>query len=47
MHGICSYADVHRLSLEDFYNMNEILQIKHENERLAEKAAAREQKKGR
>jgi len=44
MAGICSYRDVHDLSLEDFYLMNEILQVKNENERRAHKAIERASK---
>ena len=39
--GLCHYGAVHALSLEDFYNMNEILSVKFENERRAQKAAER------
>ena len=37
--GLCSYPDIYRLSMEDFCNMNEILAVKYENQRRADKAA--------
>lgn len=39
MHKMCSYADIYRLDLYDFILMNEILQVKFENEDRARKAS--------
>ena len=43
--GLCAYKDIYELSLEDFINMNEIVMVKHENERRARKAAEKKSKK--
>lgn len=45
MAGLCTYKDIYELSLEDFYNMNEILQVKHENEYRSHQAIEKETKK--
>ena len=37
--GLCDYEAVHRLSLEDFFNMNELLAVKHENEYRAQQVS--------
>ena len=44
--GLCTYSDIYKLSLIDFYNMNEILAVKFANEELAYKAAEKDSKNG-
>jgi hypothetical protein len=42
--GLCAYGEVYLLSLEDFYNMIEILQVRSENERRSYEAIQKKSK---
>jgi hypothetical protein len=35
---MCDYKDIYTLSLEDFFDMNEILSVMNENDRRANRA---------
>ena len=41
-HGMCQYRDIYELGLEDFFDMNELLQVKFENERRSNEAAIKD-----
>ncbi len=43
--GLCNFGDVHKLDIDDFADMNEILMIRAENNRRAEVAAKAKRKK--
>ena len=42
VNGLCKYGSIYTLSLEDFFDMNEILMVKFENERRANEAMNKE-----